>query len=71
MAKNVGKKQIEWDCRQNVYKIYCNKILKERCKRKKDSKMKVENYEDNKELKKKKEGEAQKYKHVDLYCNNR
>jgi len=37
-----------------VYKIYCNKILNRRCKRrKKDSRIKEEKYEDNKELKEK------------------
>jgi len=40
--------------------------------RKKDSKMKVENYENNKEIKtKRKEEETEKYKRVDMYCNNR
>jgi hypothetical protein len=52
-----------------VYKIYCNKILKKRCKRKKDSKMKVENYEDNKELKR--GGEKDKQRNTSMYCNNR
>jgi len=52
---------------------YCRKDVKGR---KKDSQMKVKNYEDNKELKGGwwgggKEEEAEKYKHVDLYCNNR
>jgi len=32
--------------------------------------MKEENYEDNKELKKKKGRKTEKYEHVDLFCNN-
>ena len=59
-----------------MYTKYSYVVVKYRRKavkgRKKDSKMKVENYEDNKELEGgKKEGRSRATQACRLYCNNR